>query len=331
MALDTTVPLRVLLQIYTPVAGNHMSYTTNWLAEVQNVIAAATFGNQPLAQYAKTNLGICQDIVSGRALYSGDQDDESGAKMVVKISSAHVPAFCEASRKGDNKPYKNGYDLGWFGIGSPGPKPSLRELVDAALPLSNQKPENVYFGAVELTGSGIRFYGDVCLVLRRSAIDPDTLVLDRNSFDLISEPLRNIINNQPEGPARNRARASEAEKLAGNWKTDTGTIAALKALQTMSFRQRRFTSGQIAEAIRHDEDYIEIIKQDSFGTDALEEGRLSAADAAYDALTAERDARGPTPRLEALEWRQRRRVAEEGLRAAGVPVRVVTTSGRSRD
>jgi hypothetical protein len=102
MALDTTVPLRVLLQIYTPVAGNHMSYTTNWLAEVQNVIAAATFGNQPLAQYAKTNLGICHDIVSGRALYSGDQDDESGAKMVVNISSAHVPAFCEASRKGES-------------------------------------------------------------------------------------------------------------------------------------------------------------------------------------------------------------------------------------
>src|SRR5205807_859571 len=100
--------------------------------------------------------------------------------------SAHVPAFCEASRKGEKKPYKNGYDLGKFRLGSPPPssEPKLRETVDAALPLNGVHPEDVYFGAVELFGSGIRFYGDVCLVIARDAIAAGTLVLDRNSFDL---------------------------------------------------------------------------------------------------------------------------------------------------
>jgi hypothetical protein len=108
-------------------------------------------------------------------------------------------------------------------------------------------------------------------------------------------------------------------------------MAALRTLQTIGLRRRRYTSGQISEAIRHDEDYIEIVKEGSFGAHDLQEARFSAADAANDALTADRDASGPAPRLEALQWRQRRRVAEEELRREGVKVRVITTSGRSRD
>ena len=65
-----------------------------------------------------------------------------------------------------SEPYKNGYDLGQYRIGEPPPGKSLksREIVDRALPLQNgQKPNDVYFGAIELNGAGIRFYGDVCL------------------------------------------------------------------------------------------------------------------------------------------------------------------------
>jgi hypothetical protein len=363
--------------------------TTDWSREPKAFIARAVAGDRELAEYAEANLNTCIDLVAGRDLYSGKQDAESGARMVVNISSVHIPAFCEASRKDETRPYKNGYDLGKFRLGSPPPssEPSLREIVDAALPLNGAKPEDVYFGAVELFGSGIRFYGDVCLVIRKDVIAADTLVLDRNSFDLISAPLRDRINNSPsadkerveeEGklarywkdagtmaaltgmqlrrlmrwrytrgpiaeripqsfdrvnnsPTAEKARAEEARKLAGRWKDDTGAMAALRVMQILGLRRRRYTSGQIAETIRQDEDYIEVIKRGSFGAGALQEARISANDAAYDSFTAERTAYGPSPRLESLMWRDRRRVAEQKLRREGVVVRVVTSSGRSRD
>ncbi len=345
--------------------------TTDWSSELNAFIRGAAAGDRQLKEYADANLNICIDLVAGRDLYSGKEDRESGARMVVNISSVHIPAFCEASRGREKRPYKNGYDLGKFRLGSPPPssEPNLREIVDAALPLNGARPEDVYFGAVELFGSGIRFYGDVCLVIRKDVVAADTLVLDRNSFDLISAPLRERINNPPSAdearaeearklmgrwmnrifgltlrrhtsgprdrisnsPSADKAREQEARKLAGRWKEDTGAMAALRVMQILGLRRRRYTSGQIAETIRQDEDYIEVIKQDSFGAGALQEARLSANDAAYDSFTAERTAYGPPPRLESLMWRGRRRVAEQELRREGVIVRVVTSSGRSRD
>jgi hypothetical protein len=306
--------------------GGCMS-TTNWLGESKAFVQDTAAGDRQLEEYADANLETCIDLVAGRDLYSGEEHRESGARMVVNISSVHIPAFCEASRKGEERPYKNGYDLGKFRLGTPPPssEPNLRGTVDAALPLNGVSPADVYFGAVELFGSGIRFYGDVCLVLKKHVVAPGTLVMDRNSFDLISAPLRDRINNSPS------ARALEAQKLAGRWKKDVGAMAALRVMEILGLRRRRYTSGQIAETIRQDEDYIEVIKQDSFGALALQEARLSANDAAYDSFTAERTAYGPPPRLESLMWRDRRRVAEQELQREDVTVRVVTSSGRSRD
>jgi hypothetical protein len=308
-----------------------MSQFPDWAAQLASFLKSAVAKDTPLEAYSEANLKTCRDVIAGRDFYSGNEDGESGGRMVVNISSAHIPAFCTASRSGE-KAYKNGYDLGKYRIGSPESDSGLRETVDNALPLKpGIEPKDVYFGALELTGPGIRFYGDICLVLRRDVVSADDLILDRNSFDLISDPLREDINRHPAGPQREKARASEALKLAGRWDKDKGPMAALRALQTIGLRLRRYTSGQIAEAIRHDEDYIEIVKEESFGAAKLQEARYSAADAAHDALTADREANGPLPRLEALQWRERRRIAEEELRRESVKVRVVTSSGRSRD
>src|SRR5450756_2715195 len=96
--------------------------TTDWLKEVKAFIQKTAAGDHQLEEYADANLNTCLDLVAGRDLYSGKEDHESGARMVVNISSAHVPAFCEASRKGEDKPYKNGYDLGtFFRLGSTPP------------------------------------------------------------------------------------------------------------------------------------------------------------------------------------------------------------------
>jgi hypothetical protein len=307
-----------------------MSSFRDWDKEATDFLATAADAQR--SAYGNANLNTCKDLVAGRDPYSGNEDGESGARMVVNISSAHIPAFCAASRRSDPKPYKNGYDLGTFRIGSPGPDADVREIVDDALPLNaGLTPKDVYFGALELAGAGIRFYGDVCLVLRSGAIAAGTLILDRNSFDLISEPLRSLINNPPVGVSQEQARRKEATDLAGHWNEDRGSMAGLRALQSIGLTLRRYTGGQIAEAIRQDEDYIEIVKAHSFSTTELQEARFSASEAAYDALTADRDNNGPPPRLEALQWRYRRRTAEKELRNMGVTVGVVTTSGRSGD
>src|SRR5262245_55850157 len=50
--------------------------------------------------------------------------------------------------------------------------PRTRELVDLSLPVRNYK--NIYFAAAELNGSGVRFYGDYCLVLKPRKADLET-------------------------------------------------------------------------------------------------------------------------------------------------------------
>ena len=116
--------------------------------------------------------------------------------------------------------------------------------------------------------------------------------------------------------------------MSGRWDKDAGNMGALKALQSLGLRTRRYTAGQIAEAVRYDEDYLEILKEHSFTSSDLEEARFSTAEAAYDAFTAERTNNGPLPRLESLMWLYRRRQAEQELGKEGVRVRVVTSLGR---
>ena len=271
--------------------------------------------------------------VEGRGPDDPRAEPGSGARMVANISAAHVPAFCIAAQANDPKPYKTGYDLGKYRLGGPGSVEKLktRVMVDQALPLNaGISYDNVYFGAVELNGAGIRFYGDVCLVLSSSALPEDTPILDRNSYDLTRPPISDRINSLP-ASRQSDARREEAAKLRGSWRNDVGPMAALKVLVPLGRRTRRLTTGQISEGVRDDEDYIEILKNGSFAPRDLQEARFAARDAAHDALIGDRLLSGPTPRLEALVWRYRRARAEIYLRRAGVQVRVVTTSGRARD
>ena len=197
----------------------------------------------------------------------------------------------------------------------------LREIVDEALPLNGASYKDLYFGAVELNGSGIRFYGDICLVLKAGAVPANTIILDRNSFDLIRPPIRERIKN---GAHRRR----EAMALAGCWKDDLGAMAGLMVFENLGFRKRLLTTGQISAAVRSDEDYIEVLKIGSFSGSDLQEARFSAEDAACDALTGDRIGGRPTPRLEALMLRHRHQRADEELRRIGVVLSPVATLGR---
>jgi hypothetical protein len=263
---------------------------------------------------------------------------DAGARVVVNLSSAHVPGFCRSSRQWDPKPYKNCYDLHKLGIGSVS---AHRAAVDIALPLPKQvlQLRNVYYGAVELNGAGIRFYGDVGLVLKLEHTERlDPVLLDRNSFDVLRAPVSEQVGGElPPGPEAEQAdwlrkrRAALLSRWSGRWSTDLGHMAAVKALQSVPVRHRRWTTGMISEAVRSDEDYLEVLMTESFGAADLQEARFALGESALDALVASRVARRPRPRLETLVWFNRRRRAEVALRAVGVPIRVLTTSGRTKD
>lgn len=191
-------------------------------------------------------------------------------------------------------------------------------------------PQDTYFGAVELNGAGVRFYGDICLILTRPEASDDHLVLDRNSYNLIRSPILEQITASP-AAQRDAARQTIARSWSGSWHQDLAAIATIKTIGTLGSPDRRWTSAHVSDAVRSDEDYIEVLKHGSFAAADLQEARISAHDAALDGLTMTRLATGnPVPRLEALLWSHRRSKAEAALRAMRGPVRTVGNTGRSR-
>jgi hypothetical protein len=292
-------------------------------------------GDQELESYRSADAEMIRGTLRGHGIYSGKPKAETGARAVYNLSAAHVPALVAAGAR-SNRPYKNRYDLrATLGQPTPSPRP-LRERVDDAIgQLINQSDgSNLYYGAVEINGAGIRYYGDICLVLKPSAIADDTLILDRNSFDLGCEPIRRRITMDGAAP-RPQAKwpaetVNQADELQGRWEEHLADMAICKILDGGKNVQRRLTTAPISDGVLSDEDYIEVVRLESFGTDELDEARISAADAGADGRIADRLTRGPTPSLAELQWRHRRRLADQALATKRVRTRIVVTGGRAR-
>ncbi|MBP2461174.1 MULTISPECIES: hypothetical protein [unclassified Rhizobium] len=266
--------------------------------------------------------------IRGVSPYTGKIKKDGAARVVFNISSADVPSFTRNSRV---DAYENRYDharrIGSAPcIGSP----DAREKIDRMLATlfgATAGWDKLYYGAVELNGSGIRYYGDVCLVLDDSKVSPTTKVLNRNSFDLICEPLRSKTHISDVWDPK--LAEQQADVVAGQW-DEVGDMAACKVLKPGADGDRRLTIGAISEGILADEDYLEVIRESSFNVGDLAEARTSAADAAVDGLVADRLRRGPMPSWSELLWRHRRRRADEALKAKSIPTKVVVSSGRVR-
>ena len=289
----------------------------NWKQELNKTIKfiARNRGGRR-RKFLNANAEMVRRVVKGQG--SADRTPNDGAWIVCNISSAHIPAFCKTL-------YKNGYDLGTYRIGDDGNVPR-RILVDQSLPIEEGTSfEDIYFCAVEINGSGIRFYGDLCLVLKRTETDPSTTILDRNSYDLLRPPLSARLN--PNEVPQMRA---AAEQLSGKLASDLGYMAGVKVLDLRPISTRRLTTGQISESVLEDEDYLEVLKIGSFGAAALEEVRTTSADASAEVQIGEKLRLGMTPPIEALLWRKRRHDAEKALKTKKIGVRTVTTEGRTR-
>ncbi|TBA29361.1 hypothetical protein [Rhizobium ruizarguesonis] len=222
----------------------------------------------------------------------------------------------------------NAYDLEAAGVALGDRKvvSKTRRRVDAMLQdLHRSRPEDIYFAAVELNGSGIAFYGDICLVLMSGKVPDETIVLDRNSYDLDQEPLAGIIRAQAESnPTKNIL-----APLSGKWRADVAMMGAIKVVGADWERERRLTTGQISDRLLDDEDYMEVLKVGSFSTADLEAARLALADVATEDYIEREYANGHlAPDHATLLWSHQRRKAISALRKAEVPTNVVRTSGR---
>lgn len=232
---------------------------------------------------------------------------DSGMRMVVNIPADALLAFLREGR------YRNAYDAPIVAGVRRGPSPQRRR-VDQLVGLD--PPQEFFFGAVALGGTGVRFYGEYCMTLKPDAVSADTRVLDRNSYDLL----------QPPFSTRNQARI--AQSLRGQWGQDVVDMLVLKVLPELRNTTRLITLGSVSDSALHDEDFVEVHRQGTFQPSDVEEVRETPEDQAIEAHVLSRIREGVVPRLEELVWVRRRKLVDAALRQAGIRSRVVASSGR---
>ena len=188
-------------------------------------------------------------------------------------------------------------------------------------------PSSCYFCALTLGGTGMRFYGEYCVVLR----SPDDAacvkhVLDRNSYDLAIPPLAQMLEG------RSLAQQQDvAGKLMCSFRTpELGDMLAIKVLQHHGARPRLFTIGVVGEAILSDEDYVEAFHEGKIRLATVLEVRSHPEDEMTESSIEDRFARGETVTAEELQWAARRQQAREAMDGKDIRHRVVSGNGRGR-
>ncbi|HEV8444759.1 MAG TPA: hypothetical protein VGQ27_14845 [Steroidobacteraceae bacterium] len=296
----------------------------DWKLEVDGEIASLALPEPAREEFLRENIGSIAQVIAGLGPDDSKPKPGAGARVVFNMSCTHVPDFCKDSAAGPDA-YKNAYKF------SPSRK---RVAVDEAVETcsgdfgSKLNKEDICFGAVETSGTGIRFYGDLCLVLKPTPEQQDLLLIDRNSYDVARNPIAERVRKATT-PSIGEPEARVAEMLPwlGRW-ADLAHMLAMKIIRRLPLSARRWTTGQIAQAVLEDEDYCEVLYPKSFNAGDLAEVRVSAPDAAAESDIAHREQAGEAPSIHELAWRDQRRDARRALVKAKVPVRVVTTPGR---
>jgi hypothetical protein len=320
----TNAALLLLHRFIKRISTVSPTITQNWQQRASTEIGKKPGGATGMPG---ANADMVRRVVLGMGPDKNIADPACGARVAMNIAAVHVPSFCSAPQ--DGKAYKNTYDLKKtprLEEIPPGAEIPLRVMVDEALhSVTGSDVTTIYFGAVEVNGSGIRFYGDICFILSADSIAQDTVVLTSNSYDLVRPPLT------PAGskPAA-AALQSHVQDMAGLWGNHTSDMAVVKTFASREVSERRLTTGQVSEAVLDDEDYLEVLKVSSFDASNLQEARVSASDTAAEGHIGEQLRLGLCPSLAELHWRKHRRAAVKALQRHRVRTRVVTTSGRVR-
>lgn len=287
----------------------------DWPGEAEQRIALNGNGGA----YRGANAAIIRRAIDGIGIDSGVAQKGAGVRIAYNVSSTHLPEILSSE-------YVNCYHRdSRRTIGSKSSVSRRRVRVDEAIACAIGLPgkhETIHYGAVELNGVGMRYYGDVCVVLKAAEFGPKTAVLFRNSYDLTRSPMVDRISDD-------LTMEILAEGMVGT-RTDVASMLVCKVIRDPSIDERLLTVGRIATSLLHDEDYFEVVRMGSFDASQVEEVRVSSADVALEMYIGERQRQGVTPTLAELIWRYRRQQAARAAAAHGIPYRVVTTDGRVR-
>jgi hypothetical protein len=294
----------------------------DWSAALKEFKDRLVPGDPRRRSFAEADIDMVQRAVRGLGPDSAATELPSGGvRVVFNLSSAHVPDFCQDG-------YRNAYDLGRYVVGEiQDENPPRRVQVDLAIGgFFKLEPNEIYFGAAELNGSGVRFYGDVCLVLNPRPSPNMTALLDRNSYDLLRAPIyESFTKAQAQGGTD-----AVVMDYGGRWDDALCPIVAIKVLEGRVAANRRITTGYVSEGVLADEDYVEVLRKGSFVCEDLEGARTTTADAARESFIGSRERSGQPISLAELNWREVRQGARAALDQAGVAMRVVISSGRIR-
>jgi len=238
-------------------------------------------------------------------------NDKSVLRMVVNIPANALLSFLSAGS------YENTYERNDVVAGNAmGRIHPRRQRVDEAL--FPGEAHKYYYGAVALGGCGVRFYGEYCMALNVGSIDSSTRVMDRNSWDIDFEPLSDY------------SPGTVIERLTGVWQGDLVPIVKLKVLPLLSDILRLTTTGTVADAVLHDESFIEVHRRGTFGPPDIYEVRESATGATIEGELDRKSRDGSSLTLEEHIWRLRRQLVRDALDQADLRLRIVETSGRTR-
>lgn len=237
---------------------------------------------------------------------------DSFVRMVVNIGADALLAFLKDG-------YKTVYDMPVIG-GVPRAPSKTRKKVDRLLfgasstPSSNPGKEYC-FGALSLGGTGIRFYGEYCMVINPQRIRQGyPQLLDRNSYDLLKPPLSQM--------------HQQVDYLKGRWEKDIANIITFKVLPRLASHHFLATAGTIADLILHDEEYLEVHLKGRFISNDVEEIREDMQDQAVDRQIKDNFAAGILPSLEEILWASRRAILKTELKREKISTRIVGSSGR---
>ncbi len=250
--------------------------------------------------YIANASNIVQSILNG----------ETALKMVVNIPADALLGFLR------EKKYENTYERKILMGKDLQSVNARRQRVDKELFGDDFK--EYYFGAVALGGSGVRFYGEYCMVLQDIEVDPGTQIMDRNSWDIEFEPLSTYNKTEVVG------------HLKGNWDADVTTIAKLKVLPQPLESVRLTTTGTVSDAILHDESFIEVHKRGSIKPQMLYEVRESTTGPSIEAQLRYRCSHGQSLSPEEAIWMTRRAYVNRNLANERIRTRIVETVGRTK-
>jgi hypothetical protein len=250
--------------------------------------------------YLANSSQIAESILSG----------EAALRMVINIPADALLGFLSENHYQNTyeRKIRMGQDLRSVN--------ARRKRVDKVL--FGRDADKYYFGAVALGGCGVRFYGEYCMVLNPDAINADTRIMDRNSWDIEFEPLSQYDN------------VEVVSHLRGSWGTDTIDIAKLKVLPQLLESVRLTTTGTVSDAILHDESFIEVHKWESFTTRMLYEVRESTAGPLIESQLRNRCNNAQSVSPEEAIWMTRRAHVNSALEAARVRHRIVESGGRTK-